>query len=64
MGGRNKALISVEDKTLIEHSIDAIQHQVDHIVISANRNLSYLEKLGFPVVEDQNTNQGPLAGIV
>jgi molybdenum cofactor guanylyltransferase len=64
MGGRNKALISVEDKTLIEHSIDAIRNQVDHIVISANRNLPYLETLGFPVVEDQNRNQGPLAGIV
>ena len=64
MGGRHKALISVGDKTLIEHSIDAIRNQVDHIIISANRNLPYLETLGFPVVEDQNRNQGPLAGIV
>lgn len=64
MGGRNKALIPFKNITLIENAIQAIKPQVDEIIISANRDFLYLNKLGFPVIEDQISNQGPLLGIV
>ncbi|MDC1311734.1 molybdenum cofactor guanylyltransferase [Burkholderiales bacterium] len=64
MGGKNKALIPFNNSTLIENAIEAIQPQVDEIIISANQDLLRLSKLGFPVIEDQASNQGPLIGIV
>lgn len=64
MGGKNKALIPFNNSTLIENAIEAIQPQVDEIIISANQDLLRLSKLGFPVIEDQANNQGPLIGIV
>ena len=64
MGDKNKALIPFENSTLIEHAIQSIQPQVDEIIISANQDLSRLSKLGFPVIEDQTKNQGPLIGII
>ena len=64
MGTKNKALIPFNNSTLIEHAIQALKPQVDEIIISANRDLSYLKALGFTVIEDQTKNQGPLIGIV
>lgn len=64
MGGKNKALIPFNNSTLIENAIQALQPQVDEIIISANRDLSYLKALDFTVIEDQTKNQGPLIGIV
>jgi molybdopterin-guanine dinucleotide biosynthesis protein A len=63
MGAKNKALIPFKNSTLIEHTIQAIEPQVDKIIISANQNLLQLKKFGFAVIKDQVENQGPLIGI-
>ena len=62
-GGINKALIQLFDKPLIEHVINALRPQVDKILISANRDIVELSSFGYPVIEDNLTNSGPLGGI-
>jgi len=62
-GGINKALIQLFDKPLIELVIDALRPQVDEILISANRNIVELSSFGYPVIEDNLKNSGPLGGI-
>jgi len=62
MGGPNKALIPLGDKTLIEHVIQRLQSQVDHLAI--NGDLQTLATVGCPVIEDNVVNfSGPLAGL-
>lgn len=63
-GGMDKGLILYQNRPLIEHSITAVAHQVDDIVISANRNLYVYEKYSDHVINDTSNNyRGPLAGI-
>jgi len=64
MQGEDKGLIDIAGQPLIRYVLDRIRPQVQHIVISANRNQSRYEKLGYPVISDTTTNfSGPLAGI-
>ena len=65
MGGRDKGLIELNGKPLIQHVIAAISPQVGPLVISANRNLQQYADLGYPVICDSLDGfQGPLAGIL
>ena len=64
MGGRDKGLVELCGKPLIQWVTDSIAPQVDNIFISANRNLEAYRALGYPVVVDELKDfQGPLAGI-
>jgi molybdenum cofactor guanylyltransferase len=64
MGGQDKGLIQLARKPMIEYVINAIDPQVDAIIINANRNQADYEKYGFPVVADQIEGYcGPLAGM-
>jgi len=64
MGGRDKGLVELCGKPLVQWVTDSIAPQVDQIIISANRNLDEYRTLGFPVVVDELKDfQGPLAGI-
>jgi molybdopterin-guanine dinucleotide biosynthesis protein A len=64
MGGSDKGLQQYRHRRLIEHVIDRVSPQVDDIIISANRNLTEYNRLGFSVVQDNNNKyDGPLAGI-
>jgi len=64
MGGQNKGLIELNGRPLIEYIIDALQPQVDHIVISANRNLQEYRRYSYPVVTDIIGGYlGPLFGM-
>ena len=64
MGYRNKGLIQLDGKQLIEHVIARLQSQVNHIVISANADVDQYSQYGLPVISDQASNLlGPLAGI-
>jgi len=64
MGNHDKGLIKLANKALIEYVINTIQQQVDHIIISANRNIDEYQQLGFPVIrDDKNEFNGPLSGI-
>ena len=62
--GKDKGLVLYNGRPLIEHVIDAIKHQVDDIVISANRNIETYKRYTSKVITDtSNSYQGPLAGI-
>lgn len=64
MGGQDKGLIQLGMKPMIEYVLNAIEPQVDAIIINANRNQTTYEKYGFPVVADQIEGYcGPLAGM-
>lgn len=64
MGDLDKGLVKLANKPLIEYVVNAIQQHVNHIMISANRNINEYQKLGFPVISDgQDEFNGPLSGI-
>ncbi len=65
MQGKDKGLLQVNGRKLIDYSTENISHQVDHIFISANRNLEQYQALGHPVLIDSfGDYAGPLAGIL
>ncbi len=64
MGGKDKALLSLSNKYLIQYSLDILRPQVDKILINANRNHSIYENFGYTVLSDEITGfAGPLAGM-
>ena len=64
MGGEDKGLIQLAQKPMIEYVLNAIESQVDDIIINANRNQTVYERYGYPVVADQIEGYcGPLAGM-
>lgn len=65
LGGADKGLVSLQGKPLIEHVIAALQPQVGHLLISANRNRETYAAYGFPVIADViGDYDGPLAGML
>ena len=63
MDGRDKGLVTLANRPLIEYVIEAIKPQAGHIIINANRNLEQYSVYGYPVVTDTLSGfQGPLAG--
>lgn len=64
MNGRDKGLIELADKPMVEWVIEAISSQVDGLIINANRNLDQYGAYGYPVCEDNISGHlGPLAGL-
>jgi len=59
----DKGLIELRGQPLVAHVINAIQHQVDDIVISANRNLELYRQFSSNVIPDTSGQHGPLSGI-
>ncbi|MDH5611355.1 MAG: molybdenum cofactor guanylyltransferase [Gammaproteobacteria bacterium] len=59
----DKGLIELRGQPLVAHVINAIQHQVDDIVISANRNLELYRQFSPLVIPDASGRHGPLSGI-
>ncbi len=65
MGGRDKGLVTLAGRLMIEHVITRLEPQVGSLVISANRNIEAYRALGFPVVSDADSGfLGPLAGFL
>jgi molybdenum cofactor guanylyltransferase len=63
MGGRDKGLVEIGGKALIEHVISIIAPQAGKLVINANRNGEEYRRYGYAVVSDSMSGyQGPLAG--
>ncbi|MGD8568841.1 MAG: molybdenum cofactor guanylyltransferase MobA [Gammaproteobacteria bacterium] len=63
--GKDKGLLPVHGKAMIEYAIAAIKPQVSHILISANRNEQAYARFGYPVINDtMGDYYGPLAGVV
>ena len=64
MGEKDKGLVLLNDRPLIEYVIDAIAEQNTNILISANQNLERYSEYGYPVISDRVGGfQGPLAGM-
>lgn len=64
MNGRDKGLVEVAGRLMIEHAIARFRPQVDELLIVANRNLEIYQSLGYRVLNDQLSGYaGPLAGI-
>ena len=65
MDGRDKGLVKLADRALIEYVIDAIEPQVETILLNANRNQDKYAIYGYPVISDELAGfQGPLAGFL
>jgi len=64
MGGEDKGLVMLHGRTMVEHVIARLRPQVEHLLISANRNRERYATLGCAVVPDLlGDYQGPLAGM-
>lgn len=64
MGFRDKPLLSVRGKPLIEYVIEQARPQVAQLLISVNHNKAAYDYLGYPLVDDtQQAYAGPLLGI-
>jgi molybdopterin-guanine dinucleotide biosynthesis protein A len=64
MGGRDKGLLPLAGKPMVEWVMAALNPQVADIIINANRNLDAYAAYGYRVVSDRlHGFCGPLAGI-
>ncbi len=64
MESRDKGLVPLAGRPMIEHAIMRIRPQVGAIMINANRHLEEYRNYGYPVVQDSSNDfQGPLAGM-
>lgn len=65
MNHQDKGLVHFKNKPLVEYPLKQLSQTLDHIVISANRNLVQYASYGFPVISDlpQYRDMGPLGGI-
>ncbi len=63
MEGKDKGLVELANRPLIEYVIEAIKPQVETIILNANRNQELYSHYGYPVISDALDDfQGPLAG--
>tara|TARA_R110002124_G_scaffold11514_8_gene54623 strand:- start:384 stop:1055 length:672 start_codon:yes stop_codon:yes gene_type:complete len=64
VGHRDKGLLPWRGKPLVAHVIDALDPQVDDILISCNRNFERYKAYCANIVQDTRRDfQGPLAGM-
>lgn len=64
MGGGDKCLLPLKDKTLLTRSIERAQGQVSDLLLSANGNALRFARTKLTVVPDQYQDfPGPMAGI-
>ena len=64
LGGIQKPLADLGGKSLLAHVIARLEPQVDSIVLSVGRDSRRYAGFGYPIVVDDDPDQGPLAGIV
>ncbi len=64
MGGEDKGLLPLAGKPLAVWGLERLSGQVDHLLISANRNQARYRTLGAKVISDTLDDfSGPLAGL-
>ena len=64
IGNRDKGLVSYKDKPLVQHMIDKLNPQVDHLIVNINQNAEKYAEFDVALTSDTDDNfQGPLAGI-
>ena len=60
----DKGLVELNQKPLIEYTIESLFKQIQSIIINANRNIEIYKQYGYPVIEDDLKDySGPLSGI-
>jgi molybdopterin-guanine dinucleotide biosynthesis protein A len=65
MGGGDKCLRPLGDRTILEHVIDRIRPQVGPLILNANGDPDRFQSYGLPVVADVVDGfAGPLAGVL
>ncbi len=65
MGGGDKTLIDLGGKPILEHILDRLIPQCEHVMLNANGDLERFKAFGYPVVADPIDGfLGPLAGIL
>jgi len=60
--GRNKALLKLDGKELIERNLETLNKVCSEVVISSNEDDLY-KGYGYPVITDDIKGKGPLGGI-
>ena len=64
MGGRDKGLVEVAGRPMIEYVLESLRPQVSSVLINANRNDEFYARYGVPVIADALSGfNGPLAGM-
>jgi len=64
MGGKDKGLVTLAGRPMVEHVLEVLRPQVSTILINANRNSARYAAYGYPVVADRDGDfSGPLAGM-
>jgi len=64
MGGRDKALLPLNGRPMIEWVIDRFRPQVDTLMLNSNGSETTLAALGYPIIADSIAGHpGPLAGL-
>jgi molybdopterin-guanine dinucleotide biosynthesis protein A len=65
MGGGDKAMIRVGERTILEHTVARFAPQVTGVVLNANGDPARFSSYGLPVIADSVPDfAGPLAGIL
>ena len=69
MGGSDKPLLRLDGRPILEHVIDRLAPQVDHLALNANGPAGRFAAFGLPVLPDRlppgvPDHPGPLAGIL
>ena len=64
LGGRDKSLIDLDGRPLVDHVADRLGPQVAALAISANGDPQRFAALNLPVLADASLDRGPLAGIL
>lgn len=63
MGGKDKGLIELNDKPLVQHVIERLSSQTPHILINANRNQETYAQFGEVFSDTFADYPGPMGGI-
>lgn len=65
MGGSDKPLLRLGDKTLLAHAVQRLAPQCEALVLNANGDPSRFQASGLPIIPDSLPGHlGPLAGIL
>jgi molybdopterin-guanine dinucleotide biosynthesis protein A len=65
MQQQDKGLVQLRQRPLVDYAVTALAPLVDELLISANRNQSLYQAMGYTVISDASDNfDGPLAGIL
>ena len=62
LGGCDKPLLEVAGRPLVAHVLARVVPQVDAVVLACSRSAAAYRQFGWPVVADEQPDQGPLAG--